>query len=50
MLVMWDELGRGFSTVLHSVSACDVTDETYEGVSASCYERDKVFDLKQNEP
>jgi hypothetical protein len=46
ILIMWDEGGRAFSVLLHTVEAGEVTHETHEGVTESCYERDRVYDLK----
>ena len=45
-LVMWDESGRGYSCVLHTVEESEMQHDTYKGVAEGCYERDKVYDLK----
>lgn len=45
-LIMWDENGRGYSCVLQTVKESEMQHDTYKGVSESCYDRDKVYDLK----
>ena len=45
-LVMWDENGRGYSCVLHTVDESEMQHDTHKGVTESCYERDNVYDLK----
>lgn len=45
-LIMWDENGRGYSCVLHTIEESEMRHDTHEGVSESCYDRDKVYDLK----
>ncbi len=46
-LLMWDEMGRCFSTVLHTLApGTEITDSTHEGVTESCYERETAYDLK----
>ena len=45
-VIMWDESGRGYSCVLHTVEESEMQHDTHNGVTESCYERDKVYDLK----
>ncbi len=46
-LLMWDENGRCFSTVLHTLApGTEITDTTHECVALSCYERETTYDLK----
>ncbi len=46
-LLMWDEMGRCFSTVLHTLEpGTEITDSTHEGVAESCYERETAYDLR----
>lgn len=45
-LIMWDESGRGYSCVLHTVEESEMQHDTHKGVVESCYDRDKVYDLK----
>lgn len=44
-LIVWDEWGRGFSTVL-TAEASDITHDTHDHVAESCYMRDVSYDLK----
>ena len=45
-LVMWDENGRGYSCVLQKLKESEMQCDTHKGVSESCYDRDKVYDLQ----
>ena len=45
-LIMWDESGRSYSCVLHTVEESEMQHDTHKGVTESCYDRDKVYDLK----
>lgn len=45
-LIMWHDDGRAFTTQLLTVEPGEVTSDTHQGVAESCYERDRVFDLK----
>lgn len=46
LLIMWDESGRGYSTMLNTVEKTEVRHDTHKGVAESCYDRDVVYDLK----
>ena len=43
-LIMWDEVGRGFSFV--HPNDIEVNEDTHRGVAERLYERDTVYDLK----
>lgn len=43
-LIMWDEVGRGFSFV--HPNDIEVNEDTHLGVAERFYERDTVYDLK----
>lgn len=43
-LIMWDEVGRGFSFV--HPNDIEVNEDTHRAVAERLYERDAVYDLK----
>ena len=45
-LIMWDESGRGFSCVLHTLEESEMQHDTHKGVVESCYAREPAYDLK----
>ena len=44
-LIMWDETGKGFFTLLHTAAPDEITHETHNGVCECCYERNEIYDL-----
>lgn len=45
-LLMWDETGQGFFTLLYTAKPEEITHETHTGVCESCYQRNEIYDLK----
>ena len=45
-LLMWDEVGKAFSTNMYAEKEDDITPDTHTNLPSECYGRDSVFDLK----